>query len=176
MIIQFEYETLFLINYAVAFISLIFIIINYVGYSNCKKGTKHPIYRIAGLTNFIGIFIIFITLVLFASNSSNAISNSSSTKYYYIISNTIILLFLLVTFTNSANYFKQCKDTFNRNRKDKFNNNNSSTITPPSPNNISNNDNTPNTPVIVPKNGTLTTNAFALIGVIAMFVFSFNYK
>lgn len=166
-IIQYEYKTLFNINYVIALLALAFIIVNYVGYDNCKKSKYDKIYKTAVFTNIIAILMIFGTLILFAVNKSGEFFKSDSTNYWIIIGNTFVLLFLLVTFTNSANYFNACK-TFPK-------------PTIPVIIDESNNDASAkgeeftNTKVVI-KNGTLTMNVFGLFGVIAMILFSYNFK
>jgi len=157
-IIQYEYKTLFKINYGIALLALAFIIVNYVGYDNCKKNKFDKIYNTAVFTNIIAIIMIFGTLILFTVNKSGEFFKSDKGNYKIIIGNTIVLLFLLVTFTSSANYFNACK-TLPKNK--------------PEPTNTKDNFNDTK-PII--KNGTLTMNIFGLFGVIAMGLFSYNFK
>ena len=102
--------------------------------------------------------MIFGTLILFTVNKSGEFFKSDKGNYKIIIGNTIVLLFLLVTFTSSANYFNACK-TLPKNK--------------PEPTNTKDNFNDTK-PII--KNGTLTMNIFGLFGVIAMGLFSYNFK
>lgn len=170
-IIQYEYKTLFKINYGIALLALAFIIVNYVGYDNCKKNKFDKIYKTAVFTNIIAILMIFGTLILFAVNKSGEFFKSDKGNYKIIIGNTIVLLFLLVTFTNSANYFNACK-TLPKNTPQPTNNGNTDGNTDGNINTIDNFNNTK--PII--KNGTLTMNIFGLFGVIAMVIFSYNFK
>jgi magnesium-transporting ATPase (P-type) len=168
MIIQYKYKTLFKFNYIVALLALAFIIVNYVGYDNCKKNKYDKIYKNAVFTNIIAIVMIFVTLILFAVNKSGEFFRSDKGNYKIIIGNTLVLLFLLVTFTNSANYFNACKKIPKPTIP-------TTTIASTEGEVSVENDEFTNTNAVI-KNGTLTMNIFGLFGVIAMVLFSYNFE
>ena len=104
-------KKLFKLNYFVALIAVITIIINYVGYDNCRSN-KNAVktYLLAVGINVISILMLMGYILMFIITDSNFAGSLEGERYKYTVVNSIALLFLLITFVNSANYFNNCKD------------------------------------------------------------------